>query len=354
MSLKWTTAWLERRKELVRMPRRGGFLFLGAGPLARWLAGQLTAKQSVLLVDRNEEHCREATAAGLTVVNGNFLEESVLVEAHALEVQHVVAISPNPEINVMAAQFAKDRFLVPEVYALVSGKKKHEYDEVMKQTRIGALFRGAADLADWDRWVGQQRVSVEHTVIQDERQAQQLLAGLGREPVLPAIVRRQGVPRLDHSGLVYQPGDEVVMLRLVGEDGGPQDGFDRLLKDAVVLDLAPGLPLSAVFAQVADGLAPQVKQTPAALLAALTSREAESGTVLIARSRTGIAFAADGEAVHVLFAMASTRDERNFHLRCLAAIAQLVQNDAFLAKWHAAATPEDLRQLLLAGHRRRY
>jgi hypothetical protein len=46
-------------------------------------------------------------------------------------------------------------------------------------------------------------------------------------------------------------------------------------------------------------------------------------------------------------------DERNFHLRALSAIAQIVQEPHFEEKWMAAEGEEELRDIVLLGERRR-
>ena len=48
-----------------------------------------------------------------------------------------------------------------------------------------------------------------------------------------------------------------------------------------------------------------------------------------------------------------TRDERNFHLQSLAAIAQIVQDSNFEKKWLKAKNIEALRDIVLLGDRRR-
>ncbi|NQT32778.1 MAG: PTS sugar transporter subunit IIA, partial [Candidatus Omnitrophica bacterium] len=48
-----------------------------------------------------------------------------------------------------------------------------------------------------------------------------------------------------------------------------------------------------------------------------------------------------------------TRDERNFHLRALSAIAQIVQDPRFEKKWMKARSKEALRDIVLLGKRKR-
>ena len=75
--------------------------------------------------------------------------------------------------------------------------------------------------------------------------------------------------------------------------------------------------------------------------------------VLLVRSREGIVFGVDQPHVNTAFILVGSADERNFHLRALMAIAQIVQEEGFTERWLAAAAPENLRDLILLSRRPR-
>ena len=75
--------------------------------------------------------------------------------------------------------------------------------------------------------------------------------------------------------------------------------------------------------------------------------------ILLARCRPGIAWTGDTPDVHAVFVLAGTRDERNFHLRALAAIAQVAQPLHFYKRWIEARNREALRDVVLLGKRPR-
>ena len=52
--------------------------------------------------------------------------------------------------------------------------------------------------------------------------------------------------------------------------------------------------------------------------------------------------------------LVGTRDERNFHLRALAAIAQIAQDEDFDKIWLAARNSEELRDIVLLAERKRF
>ena len=57
---------------------------------------------------------------------------------------------------------------------------------------------------------------------------------------------------------------------------------------------------------------------------------------------------------NAVFVLAGGHDERTLHLRALSAIAQVAQNDRFMARWMDADGPEDLRRMILEADRRRF
>jgi mannitol/fructose-specific phosphotransferase system IIA component (Ntr-type) len=54
-----------------------------------------------------------------------------------------------------------------------------------------------------------------------------------------------------------------------------------------------------------------------------------------------------------MFVLAGSRDERNYHLRALMAIAQIAQESDFEKRWLAARDAEAIRNLILLSTRKR-
>jgi len=111
---------------------------------------------------------------------------------------------------------------------------------------------------------------------------------------------------------------------------------------------------------------------PQELVDKLLAREEESTTVLrkglaiphivvegknifqlvFIRARTGVIFPND-ELTHIIFILIGSLDERNLHLKTIAAIAQITQTSDFDKQWMAASNKENLRNILLLSERRR-
>jgi len=153
-----------------------------------------------------------------------------------------------------------------------------------------------------------------------------------------------------------------------------QDRFDSVIEESAVLDIEKGVVLSEFFEMAAREISGKVDTAPEVILEKLVQREKESTTaispalaiphiiiegehkfdILLARCRQGILFSEDAPKVQAVFVLAGTIDERNFHLRALASIAQIVQDPHFEKRWMAAKDEEGLRDVVLLGKRRRH
>lgn len=156
-------------------------------------------------------------------------------------------------------------------------------------------------------------------------------------------------------------------------ENGQRDRFDLLVENAVVADLKQEMDQNAFFEQAAKQLSKQVNISANTLFEMLSQRESEMTTVLapglaiphiiiegenqfgmlIVRSKKGIIFSPQAPRVHAAFVLVGTRDERNFHLEALSAIAKIVMDPRFDDKWLRARSVKALKELLLNADRNR-
>ncbi len=152
-----------------------------------------------------------------------------------------------------------------------------------------------------------------------------------------------------------------------------KDRFDEVIEKCMILDIDHPIKMEEFFKLVATKMANNLGVTSSNLFNLLIEREKETTTaitpyvaiphiiiegenkfdILIARCREGIWFSGDAPSVKSVFVLIGTRDERNFHLRSLAAIAQIVQDTHFEDRWTVAKNKEVLRDIVLLGKRRR-
>jgi mannitol/fructose-specific phosphotransferase system IIA component (Ntr-type) len=152
-----------------------------------------------------------------------------------------------------------------------------------------------------------------------------------------------------------------------------KDRFDHIIEKCTILDIQESISLDEFFKQAADIMSERLKLHPSVLVNLLVQREKETSTVLnpdlaiphiiidgekifevlLVRAQEGISFSDEYPSVHTVFVLIGTGDERNFHLRVLSAIAQIVQNPDFEKKWLSAKNERALRDIILLGTRRR-
>ncbi len=73
----------------------------------------------------------------------------------------------------------------------------------------------------------------------------------------------------------------------------------------------------------------------------------------MARAHEGIDFGGNSELVHIVFVLAGTMEERNFHLKALMAITEITTASGFDGLWAKCRTIQGLRDLVLLSKRRR-
>ncbi len=152
-----------------------------------------------------------------------------------------------------------------------------------------------------------------------------------------------------------------------------EDRFDKLVKRCEIIDIGKQTTLREFFRIVAKKLAKRLNINERQLLDSLTAREKETTTVIrpglaiphitiegkhkfeliMTRCEAGINFTEELPPVYAAFILIGSPDERNFHLRALSAIAQIVQDIDFDKDWLRAKNIEELRDIILLAKRHR-
>jgi mannitol/fructose-specific phosphotransferase system IIA component (Ntr-type) len=169
-------------------------------------------------------------------------------------------------------------------------------------------------------------------------------------------------------------GDLLVELRdiVLEREGIKEDRFHSLIQQSQVLDIDGIVDFEVLFDEASRILSKEVNIPSTDLFRRFFEREKASSTVireglaiphvvvpgkgisriLLARARKGVRFPED-KMVYVVFFLVSSVDERNFHLKILAAIAQVTQEPDFDKRWLEARGKEDLKNIILLAKRRR-
>jgi basic amino acid/polyamine antiporter, APA family len=189
-----------------------------------------------------------------------------------------------------------------------------------------------------------------------------------REYALLHLVERITAKELTNNSLemelknVIRERDEIVT-----------DYFDNLIENSIVLDLDKCTNMSDFFKLVSNQLSKKLRIDSNILYDLMLLREKDSSTaltetlaiphiiiegtdkfdILLARCKNGIYFSEDSPKVKVIFLLVGTKDVRNYHLKALAAIAQISQEPDFESNWLNAKDEHALRDIILLGKRKR-
>ena len=189
-----------------------------------------------------------------------------------------------------------------------------------------------------------------------------------KESALLHIVQRIKAKELPTTSLEKEL-KEIIRER----DSIQKDRFDNLIENSVVLDIKKSVTKEEFFNIISEKVSTSINKKNKYFFNKLVEREMESSTVLtenlaiphiiiegekkfnilLARCKEGIYFSEDAQNIQIVFVIYGTKDERNFHLQALAAIAQIVQDPNFEKKWLVAKNEEALRDIVLLGERRR-
>jgi mannitol/fructose-specific phosphotransferase system IIA component (Ntr-type) len=160
---------------------------------------------------------------------------------------------------------------------------------------------------------------------------------------------------------------------LIERDDIIEDRFDKLIKNCEILDIKGKKSFDDAFRRVAKILEKRLDISEYVLFEQFIHREQIGGTVVqpglaiphiviegqakfdvvLVRAVDGIEFPDAPDPVKVMFVLAGSKDERNYHLRALMAIAHIVQEKSFEQRWLAARDPASIRNLILLSTRKR-
>lgn len=195
----------------------------------------------------------------------------------------------------------------------------------------------------------------------------------GRNSALRESALTHLIGRLTAREIVTGTLEEELKQIIRERDDIELDRFDHLIAGAPVLDIQQPMTRDELFAEIARIGTGRIGLSAEDLERKLIEREELTSTALSAdiaiphiilpgekmfeavlvRHGEGINFSEKAPKIKAVFVLMGTIDERNFHLRALAGIAQIVQDPQFMSRWLAARNETALRDVILLGHRQR-
>ena len=366
-------------------PDPQGVLILGAHPWARQLGRAIDHLGfSVLMIDSNARNVRFAKQMGLDATVANALSESVLDDLDLSGIGKLFAMTPNHEINSLAALNFLEIFESNDVYQLAgatSDSDESSHGHVASHLRGHVLFEGQTFSMLSDQYHDGGHIVTK--TLTAEGSFESVMAD--HDEAFPLLLERSGelIVASEARPISPVPGDTIVLFMPSEErEQALMDGaaFDRLLIRSHVLDFEEKADFSDIALQAAALLAAKLPITaeklgkgfiegarfgtapiaPGFAIPHFRLAQTDQPELVIVRCKKGSRIhieegldAAEGvgSLVYGLFFLVSPQAHPATHLKALAQIASRIDTDDFMDRWMSVAGPQELKESLIAPER---
>lgn len=169
-----------------------GAVIVGCNPLSLVIARLFKEQgEPVVLIDTDEEACREARNEGFEAVASSALEITVLEAVGLATAGTLLAMTSNGQVNAVIAQRAWEEFKPPRVLAVLPKEKPAE--EQSTSSRVQSALSTQLSLKTWNTYLSDGAVKLGETRIQDgnsEAQQAHLKGFIQSGSLMPLMVER--------------------------------------------------------------------------------------------------------------------------------------------------------------------
>ncbi len=200
-----------------------GVLFAGGSPLVREIALALHNEGFVtLLVDTNPENIASARMNGLPVCYASIGSEFVHQETDLGGIGRLLAMTPNDEVNTLAASEFAERLGSANVYQIAPHERASErHQSVPKHLRGRILF--SADLTEDELHRRYQRgYRTKKTTLSEDYTMKQFRDAYGADAVVMFVVPEKGKLTVMAANNTYEPKSGDKLVALVPSDERPE------------------------------------------------------------------------------------------------------------------------------------
>lgn len=197
----------------ITADRAEGFMLIGCNPLARLIASLIQAEgESVVLIDTNKEDCEKARQENLNVYESSALDHRVLEKAGINSIGTFIAMTSNPDVNLMVSQRVLEEFSPPRILALFPNNSSNQIRS--NKQKILQAFSPNFSLKDWNRHLQEGQYKLGKTTIKSPPEIQinhlQKLRESGE--LLPLLCKTKNRLQAVAVGEQWQEGDEIIYL----------------------------------------------------------------------------------------------------------------------------------------------
>lgn len=203
----------------LAQPNAQGCLIIGASPFARNLGKVLHDKgYRVVMVDTNRRNIVQARMEGITTFYGSVTSDYIIDEIDYYGLGKMLSLTPNEEVNSLAAINFSKVFGSNQVFQLPStSKKKEERNDVARELKGRILFGKEYNLLYLNDLV-QKGYKVKSSKLTEKYSYKELVEKYGKEEVIPLFIINEEILEAvtEDMELKLKPGQ--VVISLVRED----------------------------------------------------------------------------------------------------------------------------------------
>ncbi|MGK7897252.1 MAG: cation:proton antiporter, partial [Xenococcus sp. (in: cyanobacteria)] len=211
------TAGLVARLLQITLSEATGAVIVGGNNLGRLIAKLfLEAGESVMLIDTDEEACKQAQAENIPVVQRSGLDAEALEEIGIESMGTFIALTKNGEINLVLAQRAMEEFQPPTVLAVFP---KSDSDSSNNNTaanpKVNQAFISQLSIKTWNTYLQDGQFRLGTTSLTEEGlsfQQAQIAALVRSGELLPLLVKREKKLQVVKATQEWRSGDEITCL----------------------------------------------------------------------------------------------------------------------------------------------
>ncbi|MBD2068861.1 cation:proton antiporter [Leptolyngbya sp. FACHB-671] len=209
-----TAGWVARLLRITSTQATGAVI-VGCNPVSRLIARLFKDRgELAVLIDTDQEACREAELENITVFASSALDTEVLEKAGLATAGTFLAMTNNGEVNLVLAQRAAEEFSPPRVLAVLPPSESQNVNPAAK-TKAQPAFMAQMPLKTWNRYLSDGAVKLGETTLRESGllfQQAHLRALIRAEELVPLLVEREGRLLVVTAAEDWQVGDRIIYL----------------------------------------------------------------------------------------------------------------------------------------------
>lgn len=391
----------------LAQPNPQGVLFVGAHGWARRMARALVEQDvTVLMVDANPKTVWQARREGLPAQQANVLSEGVMERLELSGIGKLVALTPNDEVNSLAALHFSEIFESAEVLQLATRTEvqRDEEGDLPSHLRGRSLFGAGVTYSSLTECF-EQKAQVRSLEVKEGFSYESFKEQHGEQTTPLFLIKKSGSvlvfsedapstpqpgdtlvvmadPETDETDLHLSPDAEPVTEEVARftEGASSEQAMHEFVAQAPLIDVAEPTSFEEAVERVSERLAPTVNASPDDLAQRFMENARRSTTphlhgaaiphcrlsgisesvLALVRCREGVQLPVEGEQrgdgappqhteepVYALLFLVSPSAYPNRHLHVLSHIAGCLDRDDFEERWREAEGERALKETLL-------